>query len=156
MQWSNVLADPCLQNLPYKIELNGQGKIEMSPASNLHGFTQTEIAFLLRQHLPHGKVITECGIRTVDGVKVADVAWGSTAFFERQSLEDDPFEYAPEICVEIVSPGNSQAEMQQKIRLYLQQGALEVWLVNLEGNCRFFTQKGEQGKSGFDVSVIPH
>nr|VFK12432.1 MAG: Putative restriction endonuclease [Candidatus Kentron sp. LPFa] len=153
MQWRDVLADPCLQNLPYKVELNRRGKIEMSPASNRHGFTQSEIVFLLRQTLPHGKTITECAIRTPDGVRVADVAWGSKAFFQRQNLAQDPFDQAPEICVEIVSPGNSDLEMQRKIELYLQQGAREVWLVDLEGNCRFFTEDGEQGKTGFGVPV---
>nr|VFJ88707.1 MAG: Putative restriction endonuclease [Candidatus Kentron sp. H]VFJ90823.1 MAG: Putative restriction endonuclease [Candidatus Kentron sp. H]VFJ96933.1 MAG: Putative restriction endonuclease [Candidatus Kentron sp. H] len=156
MQWRQVLADPCLRNLPYKIELNGRGNIEMSPASNRHGFTQTEIAFLLRRHLPHGKTITECAIQTADGVKVADVAWGSEAFFQRRTLEEDPFQQAPEICVEIVSPGNSAGEMKRKVKLYLQQGAREVWLVDLEGNCRFFTDSGEQGKTGFGVPVIAH
>jgi hypothetical protein len=34
MTWSDVLADPSLQNLPYKIELNRAGRIEPSPVSN--------------------------------------------------------------------------------------------------------------------------
>jgi len=43
-----------LQNLPYKIELNQKGNIEMSPASNKHGFLQSKIAFLLQQTLLQG------------------------------------------------------------------------------------------------------
>ena len=31
MQWQDVLADKSLQDLPYKIELNEKGNIEMSP-----------------------------------------------------------------------------------------------------------------------------
>ena len=34
MQWQEVIAHPSLQDLPFKIELNEYGKIEMSPASN--------------------------------------------------------------------------------------------------------------------------
>jgi len=45
MQWSDVLNDKSLSNLPYKIELNEYGQIVMSPASNQHGFLQVEIAF---------------------------------------------------------------------------------------------------------------
>nr|VFJ42247.1 MAG: Putative restriction endonuclease [Candidatus Kentron sp. FW]VFJ49895.1 MAG: Putative restriction endonuclease [Candidatus Kentron sp. FW] len=153
MQWCDVLSDPCLRDLPYKIELNERGKIEMSPASNRHGFAQSEIGFLLRKTLPEGKTITECAIRTTDGVKVADIAWGSKAFFERQSIAQDPFDEAPEICVEIISPSNSDAEMQRKIDLYLGQGAREVWLVDLEGNCRFFGRDGEREKTEFGISV---
>lgn len=37
MQWSEVITNPFLKNLPFKIELNKWGKIEMSPASNQHG-----------------------------------------------------------------------------------------------------------------------
>ena len=37
MTWDEVLADRCLQDLPYKIELNRWGNIEMSPARNRHG-----------------------------------------------------------------------------------------------------------------------
>ncbi|SEH07505.1 Uncharacterised protein [Candidatus Venteria ishoeyi] len=151
MQWSQVLADPSLQNLPYKIELNQQGNIEMSPASNKHGLVQTEVSFLLRQHLRRGRTITECVIKTEMGIKVADVAWGSDVFFQSHSLEQDPFQQAPEICVEIISPGNRSSEMQQKTQLYLQQGAQEVWLVDLSGHCRFFSAEGERQNTRFEI-----
>ena len=36
MNWQEVCANPALQNLPYKMELNQQGQIIMSPASVLH------------------------------------------------------------------------------------------------------------------------
>jgi hypothetical protein len=37
MQWADVLADRSLRDLPYKIELDRNGNIIMSPASNRHG-----------------------------------------------------------------------------------------------------------------------
>jgi hypothetical protein len=70
----DILADPHLQNLPFKIELNRWGRIEMSPASNRHGMVQVDVAAELRQRTG-GRVIVECSIRTSDGVRVADVAW---------------------------------------------------------------------------------
>nr|VFJ92317.1 MAG: Putative restriction endonuclease [Candidatus Kentron sp. LFY] len=152
MQWSEVLNDPTLQNLPYKVELNEQGRIEMSPASNRHGILQSRLVRLMAKFLPEGESITKCAIQTANGVKVVDVAWASKGFFRHQSLQQDPFEYAPDICVEIVSPGNSAVEMEQKIAAYLGQGALEVWLVDLEGDCRFFNQEGEQRKTAFRIS----
>ena len=33
-RWDEALHDPSLQDLPYKIEINAWGKVEMSPASN--------------------------------------------------------------------------------------------------------------------------
>lgn len=47
MTWEEVCADPSLQDLPYKIELNRWGKIVMGPASRHHGIYQAEIAYRL-------------------------------------------------------------------------------------------------------------
>lgn len=131
MQWADVLANPWLQNLPFKIELNRWGRIEMSPASNRHGMLQSDISAELRVR-PGGRVIVECSIQTTDGVRVADVAWISS---ERLAEMGDvtPFPRAPEICVEIMSPGNSWAEMHVKAGLYLEAGAREVWIQHLDG-----------------------
>jgi hypothetical protein len=43
MLWNDVITSPYLRDLPFKIELNKWGKIEMSPASNIHGHQQGEI-----------------------------------------------------------------------------------------------------------------
>jgi hypothetical protein len=40
MHWLDVLSDKTLQDLPYKIELNEKGLIEMSPASFTHSLLQ--------------------------------------------------------------------------------------------------------------------
>jgi Uma2 family endonuclease len=131
MQWSDVLRNPFLQNLPFKIELNKWGKIEMSPASNQHGIAQVERATELRKRRG-GKVLVECSIQTTDGVRVADVAWVSTKRLKQFALAT-PFPSAPEICVEIMSPANTWAEMHMKAGLYLEAGALEVWVVAMDG-----------------------
>ena len=46
-RWAQLVNDPSLHDLPYKIELNREGTIEMSPANNRHGMRQGEIAMLL-------------------------------------------------------------------------------------------------------------
>jgi Uma2 family endonuclease len=147
MQWSDVLADKSLSDLTYKIELNEYGNIIMSPATNLHGYYQSELAFLLRSLLPKGKVITECSVQTLKGVKVADVVWCSFEFLQRHSLQETPFQNAPELCIEIVSPSNSRKEMLEKIELYLQQGAIEVWLITINGTIEFFNTTGKNEQS---------
>jgi Uma2 family endonuclease len=131
MQWSDVLRNPHLQNLPFKIELNKWGKIEMSPASNQHGIAQVEIATDLRKRRG-GKVLVECSIQTTDGVRVADVAWVSNKRLKQFALAT-PFPSAPEICVEIMSPANTWAEMHMKAGPYLEAGALEVWVIAMDG-----------------------
>ncbi len=129
MDWANVIANPLFKDLPFKIELNRFGQILMSPASNKHGRMQSRTVVALDRHKRDGEVITECSVQTSDGVKVADVAWASNDFIARFGYET-PYQKAPEVCIEIISPSNSQAEIEHKIELYLAKGALEVWVVN--------------------------
>ena len=131
LQWSDVLQNPLLQDLPFKIELNRWGKIEMSPASNQHGITQVELATELRKRRG-GKALVECSVQTSDGVRVADVAWISNKRLAEYAMAT-PFPGAPEVCVKIMSPANSWAEMHMKAGLYLQAGAVEVWIVATDG-----------------------
>ena len=151
MNWQDVLEHPSLQDLPFKIEMNEWGQIVMSPASNKHGFYQGELTSGLKQALPAGRVITECSIDTPKGTKVADLAWASDAFLERFSFET-PYPRAPEICVEIRSPSNTTAEMDEKIMLYLAKGAQEVWMCDLEGRLTFYGNEGEVERS----TLAPH
>jgi len=146
MKWSQVLADPALQNLPYKVELNEWGNIVLSPASNKHGLLQAELAGFLREHRKTGKVITECSVNTAKGVKVADVAWGSGDFFVRNGLET-PYQEAPELCIEITSPSNSRQEIEEKINSYLAKGAQEVWVCSEEGEISYFSYRGQIERS---------
>jgi len=137
-----------LRDLPYKIELNDLGHIEMTPASNHHGYLQSELVWLLRSQLQQGRVITECSIDTPKGVKVADVAWCSPEFVAAHGGAT-PFPQAPEICIEVVSPSNSFAEMQDKVLLYLAKGAREVWLVKETGDVLLHRTEGVVGGSLF-------
>jgi Uma2 family endonuclease len=141
MNWSKILADPSLKDLPFKIETNEYGQIVMSPASNEHGYLQAELAAALRSR-GAGRVITEASVDTAAGVKVADVAWCSPEFLAKHRGED-PFSIAPALCVEVASPGNSGKELDQKRSLYFAAGADEVWECDLKGNVRFFAARGE-------------
>ncbi|WP_286019379.1 Uma2 family endonuclease [Candidatus Venteria ishoeyi] len=46
--------------------------------------------------------------------------------------EATPYQQVPEICIEIVSPSNSQAEMKEKIQLYLEYSMVEVWVCHVD------------------------
>lgn len=131
MTWADVMAHPQLQDLPFKIELNRWGRIEMSPASNQHGMVQSDLVTELRNK-PGGRVVSECSVQTTDGVRVADVAWISDARLAELG-NVTPFPRAPELCVEIMSPSNSWAAMHMKAGLYLEAGAEEVWIQTLDG-----------------------
>ncbi len=143
MQWEDVVADPTLADLPYKIELNERGQIIMTPTRLSHGAFQFNIGWLLSQTVKEpGKIVTECAIQTPKGTKVADVAWFSSHRWEQvKDAFDAPI--APEICVEVLSPGNSADTVQEKRRLYVAQGAAEVWTCDDGGTLRFYTPEGE-------------
>ena len=137
MDWTSVIDNTVLKDLPFKIELDKWGKLLMSPASNNHGNLQFETGVKIRNSKKgKGKIITECSIQTGQGVKVADVAWASDSFVEKYGFET-PYKRAPEICVEVVSPLNAQEEIDGKIALYLSKGAHEVWIVSEEGGIKY-------------------
>ena len=136
MTWEEICDDPLLRDLPYKIETNGLGQFIMSPARSRHGEYQAEIVLLLRR-LPHGRAVIECPVQTTDGVRVPDLVWTSPE--RRQPVV---YTLAPEICVEILSPYNSQREMIGKRTLYFEAGALEYWQCAEDGCMTFHDPEG--------------
>ena len=126
----------------------------MSPATNRHARLQGYLAREFGRQLDHGEVLTECPILTSIGVRVPDVAWASPDFIAAHG-ETTPFPQAPEICVEIVSPSNSDEEMRNKTRAYLAAGAREVWVISEDGAVRYFDSTGERAASTYPVRVSP-
>ena len=55
-RWEEVLNDPSLRDLPYKIELNAWGKVEMAPRSNRCGRLVGEISAALVEQLKEAGV----------------------------------------------------------------------------------------------------
>jgi len=152
MQWAEVIKDPSLQDLPYKIELNRWGNIEMSPAGNRHGWLQSRLIVLLSRVLLDGDVISECSIETSIGVKVPDVSWCSTGFLQRHGFTT-PYPEAPEICIEILSPSNRRVQMDEKIRAYMAAGAQEVWLIGESCQLEIFDMTGRIPESRFGAQL---
>ena len=146
MEWADVLNDKSLQDLPYKIELNGYGQIVMSPASNWHSNLQMKIGLMMSRQSKTGTVLTESSVQTSDNVKSPDVIWASDKFMKLHGWET-PFTAAPEICVEVLSPSNSKAEIELKRRLYFGKGAKEVWLCDNDGAMSFYDPSGEIAQS---------
>jgi len=137
-RWAELVADPELAKIEGRIETDRHGHIIMSPppAAN-HGGYQLEIGSLLRALMPTGRAITECPISTADGVKAADVAWASPECL-RDLGNRNCFPRCPEICVEILSPSNTPAEIEEKKALYFDAGAREVWVCSRAGAMSFF------------------
>ncbi len=146
MNWQEVCEHPNLQNMPFKIELDERGKIVMSPVKVNHSAYQAEISYLLRSMLKDGKTLTECAIGTRKGTKVADVAWARLERFEK-IIRETECSISPEICIEVISPSNTEDEINEKKELYFENGAEEVWICTNEGDVRFFIPAQELERS---------
>ena len=137
-RWRELLADRDLARLPHRVETDRHGHILMSPPpAPSHGVKQAKIATLFGRLLPEGIAITECPVSTSDGVKAIDIAW--LAPERRQEVDSAVcLARAPEICVEILSPSNTGEEISEKMDLYFEAGAQEVWICDQGGTVEFY------------------
>src|SRR3954464_6534417 len=127
-RWAELLADPELAKIEGRIETDRHGHILMSPPpAPKHGGFQSEIVVLLKSLMRGGRITTECPISTADGVKAADVAWASPDCMAALG-KGTCFPRSPEICVEVLSPSNTESEITEKMALYFDAGAEECWV----------------------------
>src|SRR5205085_2576322 len=121
-----------------RVETDRHGRVVMSPPpAPQHGRFQLKIGSLLEELMQDGDALTECPISTADGVKAADVAWASAERWKKLEM-GVCFILAPEICVEVISPSNSEEEIREKMALYFDAGAREVWVCGIFGEMTFF------------------
>src|SRR5439155_13007768 len=114
-RWAELLGDRDLAKVEGRIETNRHGHIIMfPPPAPIHGRFQSRIAYLLCTLMPDGETLTECPISTADGVKAADVAWASPRRM-RELGNRICFLRSPEICVEVLSPSNTESEIKEKM-----------------------------------------
>lgn len=146
-RWDDLCRDRSLRNLPYKIELNSWGKIELTPRTNRRGILVGRLAYELHRQLSGGAAAISCAVLTTTGIRVPDVIWLSA---KRMALHEDAMllQRAPELCVEVCTPDGDE-----KVPAYLAAGAGEVWLVSEEGLIRYFDASGEKAKSDFPLAV---
>ncbi len=97
--------------------------------------------------MPQGRVLTECPISTADGVRAADVAWASPDCM-RELGDRVCFPASPEICGEVLSPSNTDAEIRERMALYFDAGAKEVWVCAESGAVSFFAPGTVQPMNG--------
>jgi Uma2 family endonuclease len=136
-RWAELLDDPQLARVEGRVETDRHGQIIMNPPpAARHGMLQSAIVYLLHTQTTGGRVLTECPISTADGVRAADVAWASDETV--RALGDRVcFPRAPEICVEVLSPRNTKAEIREKTALFFDAGASEVWICAESGDMTF-------------------
>ncbi len=81
-----------------------------------------------------GTVIMELSFRPLPEheLRVADVAYVSRDRWEQGNPEDN-LAGAPELVIEVLSPSNTAAEIYDKEKICLENGAQEFWVVDPDG-----------------------
>ncbi len=126
--------------LPFAIpaaSLDADGElVEVPPAGALHGlivrvFLRLLDPFVLARDL--GEVFGD-GVgyiirRDPDVVRIPDASFVSRARIPAGGVPRGFWPFAPDLAVEIVSPGDSATELRAKVREYLDAGTRLVWVV---------------------------
>lgn len=113
--------------------------VRMSPAGHLRGGITFELGLLLglfvRQQRLGKLYAAETGFlltRSPDTVRAPDIAFVRAERLGQQS-EQGFFDGAPDLAVEVVSPGDLDAEINEKVLDYLNAGTRLVWIVRPRG-----------------------
>ena len=124
-------------NEPWRFELTAQRELVIMSPEGRGSTTRgaeilTDISIWNRQ-LGRGRVIgPQGGVRLPDtSMRMPDAAWMSAERWENQTGEDESLlQLCPELVVEIASVTDDSAEQQEKMGLWIQNGALLGWLID--------------------------
>ena len=106
------------------------------PPGGLHGRIALKLGARLDEHVTRlglGTVLVEAGYlleRGPDTVRGPDVSFLSAARLPRDRIPEQFIAGAPDLAVEILSPGDRWAEVEQKVADYLAAGARLIWLID--------------------------
>src|SRR5580658_1557213 len=134
-----------------KEELIGGEIVQMPHASKRHDITKNWIGRILFRYLDANPGIAftaliEAGFVVTDHDTFApDVAVFRT---ERLAEEGRQINGAPEIAIEVVSPTDTFRSITRKIKAYLENGAVSVWIFNDDGSIAVYTSSQIRKLSG--------
>jgi Uma2 family endonuclease len=121
----------------FRYELVKGELLRMSPTGDEHGDVTMALASPLYQHVKSndlGKVYAaETGFKlesNPDTVRAPDIAFVCKTRTRESGRIQGYRDGAPDLAVEVLSPGNARREMADKIKDYFAGGALMVWVVN--------------------------
>ncbi len=110
---------------------------KMPPAGFEHGICAAEIGSKLNMYVKRHKLGYVCGAETgfriaqnPDTVRAPDAAFVCQTSIERQGIVKGYWEGAPDLAVEVISPGDTYAEVAEKVEAWLTAGCRMVWVIN--------------------------
>ena len=109
----------------------------MSPAGAKHGDIALEIGARIRIHATDQQLGRAFGAETgfllarnPDTVRSPDAAFVSQARLQETGVPHTYFPGAPDLAVEVVSPGDTAGEVEEKVQMWLAHGASLVWVIH--------------------------
>jgi len=114
--------------------IEGQAVTKISP-KRFHAGVQKALLILMdgwaknRGHL-YPKWAVRLKRNSEDWIPVPDITYISCDRLAADWIEDEACPVAPELVIEIISPGQTFGELSQKATDYLAAGVLRVWLVD--------------------------
>lgn len=133
-----------------RYELNEFGEWIVSPKPTPgHQGIAFEVGLQISHQLGR-RAATEVPVLTDRGVRVPDVIWMPP---ERWApLKNySPLTIVPDVCVEVISPGNTREGILLKIRAYVRGGAREAIVVGLGGEIEYFRTEGRRETSALGL-----
>jgi Uma2 family endonuclease len=136
---SPVTADQLLR-MPddgYRYELVAGELRKTVPAGWRHGAVGGNLHSLLGHHVLQEKLgrifFADTGFllaRNPDTVRAPDIAFIHKDHLPAPEPEEAFWPGAPDLAVEVVSPGDTLGEIDEKVKAWLDAGAMMVWVVN--------------------------
>ena len=110
---------------------------KMPPAGFEHGICAAEIGSRLNVHVRTHQLGYVYGAETgfkiaqnPDTVRAPDAAFVRQASIERQGIVKGYWEGAPDLAIEVISPGDTYAEVAEKVEEWFAAGCTMVWGIN--------------------------
>ena len=110
---------------------------KMPPAGNIHGKRTMRLGWRLARHVEANDLgivfAAETGFRLAsdpDTVRAPDVALVIKTRVEEVGEFEGFWPGAPDLAVEVISPGDSYTEVEETVEEYLQSGARALWVVD--------------------------
>ncbi len=126
--------------------------VTMPPPGFRHGLRQGKVYKILDHYgtsTRHGRAVVESGMvtdRGPDTVRGPDVSYWSA---ERLPLDVEPEGYpdtSPDLCVEVLSPGNQLAKILEKLREYFANNVRMVWVVDPDDRTLTVYRSADEGR----------
>jgi Uma2 family endonuclease len=110
---------------------------KMSPSGSEHGAIVFNASLLLGQHIKSNNLGQGFGAETgfkiasdPDTVRAADIAFVSRERIPEAGIPKNFWPLAPDLVVEVVSPGDTYNEVVEKVGDWLDAGTRAIWIVN--------------------------